>query len=494
MAWSFGDSFDLYAAPGDAVTGYWDSGGTGFNLNNVGRFGARCLTTTTITNTAALVKSSGVNDAVHHVVVAVWANAAITGTNILDGFTLSDGTTAQCSIGFRSDGAILLISGALNSGTTLATYAGAVTVINTWYGFEFEVVIHNTTGSFTVRKNGNNVADFTATSLDTQTSANAYANKLTVATGPNAASGTYQFDDLFWKSDASVVAWMGDLRCYTRMPATDQSVQFSRAPTNFVQTPLAQSGVLAVVAGRGQYTPFVAAVDGAIGSATVSFGTGYTGNLKCSIFASSGSAPTTVLGSANIVVNPATGSNPITFGTPITVSKGTQYWIGFDSDTASGTWTTAATLAGVISTTAYASFPVASPTLTTGLAPIFCSLTIAVSTNNSCVNEAQQDGLTSYVYDSNPGDADFYAIGSIPAPASTVAVITRGYMQKSDAGTRTAAIQVKSGATTVATPTLTLTNSGWQWASRTDLLDPNTGAAWAAAAVDALQVGPKVVA
>ena len=35
--------------------------------------------------------------------------------------------------------------------------------------------------------------------------------------------------------------------------------------------------------------------------------------------------------------------------------------------------------------------------------------------------------------------------------------------------------------------------TGWQWASRTDLVDPNTGAAWAAA-VSALQVGPKVIA
>jgi hypothetical protein len=67
-------------------------------------------------------------------------------------------------------------------------------------------------------------------------------------------------------------------------------------------------------------------------------------------------------------------------------------------------------------------------------------------------------------------------------------------MQKSDAGTRTAAVQVKSGATTVASPTLTLTNTGFQWASRLDVTDPNTSAAWASAAVDALQVGPKVVA
>jgi hypothetical protein len=75
-----------------------------------------------------------------------------------------------------------------------------------------------------------------------------------------------------------------------------------------------------------------------------------------------------------------------------------------------------------------------------------------------------------------------------------VAVTTRAYMQKSDAGTRTAAVQLKSGGTTVASPTLVLTTSGWQWAYRTDTTDPATSAAWTPAGVNAVQCGPKVVA
>ena len=75
-----------------------------------------------------------------------------------------------------------------------------------------------------------------------------------------------------------------------------------------------------------------------------------------------------------------------------------------------------------------------------------------------------------------------------------IAIVTRAYMEKSDAGTRTAAVQLKSGAATVASPTLTLSNSGWQWAWRMDLTDPNTGAAWTPAAVNSVQIGPKVVA
>jgi hypothetical protein len=256
-----------------------------------------------------------------------------------------DGATTQCTVVFRTDGAILLASGAAN-GTVLATYAGAFPVASTWYAFEFEIVIHPTAGSFTVRKNGNTVADFTATSLNTRpTSANAYANKLVIG---SQGALTHYDDDLFWQSSAATGAWLGDIRCYARMPASDASVTFTKS----------------------------------------------------------------------------TGAS-----------------------------------------------------------------------NFSCVDEAQQNALTDYVFDSNPGDADFYGVASIAStPAAVIATTTRAYMQKSDAGTRTAAVQLKSGATTVASPTLVLTTSGWLWAWRTDIVDPNTGAAWTPAAVNLAQVGPKVIA
>ena len=97
------------------------------------------------------------------------------------------------------------------------------------------------------------------------------------------------------------------------------------------------------------------------------------------------------------------------------------------------------------------------------VAPVIRATYITTSANwQSVVNEPQQDGLTSYVFDSNPGDADFYGIGSIAStPATVIATTVRAYAQKSDAGTRTLAVQLKSGATTVASPTLVLTTSGF---------------------------------
>jgi hypothetical protein len=287
---------------------------------------------------------------------------------------------------------------------------------------------------------------------------------------------------------------MGDIRCYTRMPASDASVQFAKSPISQTQVAATQSTTAGIFAGTAKYTGFTSAWDGTIGSLTLSLGAGYSGNMKCSIFASSGSAPTSVLGSATTITNPVTGVNTFVFGTPVAVSKGTQYWVGWDSDTSSGSWGAAGGTTGFSSTTSYASFPVASPTVV-AIAAAACVLTITLTTNYQLTSEAQQDGTATYVYDSTPGHADFYNIAAIAStPVATIAVTTRGYMEKSDAGTRTAAVQLKSGATTVATPTLVLATSGWLWAWRTDTVDPNTSAAWTAAGVNNAQIGPTTVA
>jgi hypothetical protein len=65
--------------------------------------------------------------------------------------------------------------------------------------------------------------------------------------------------------------------------------------------------------------------------------------------------------------------------------------------------------------------------------------------------------------------------------------------EKSDSGARNGQIRVKSGATEVGGADTALSTS-YGWLTRVDTVDPNTGAPWTAAAVNALQVGPKVTA
>jgi len=488
MAFVFGDGYDLYAAFSDAIAGYWDSGVAPGGGLVTGRFtGSRGLGWNS--TTGSLTKASTVTtDPVHHVIVAFQQTAALSGTTLGLYIQLLDGTTGQCCIVFRSDGAILLTSGT-PGGTVLATYTGAVTAANSWFAFEFEVVINNATGSFTVRKNGNTSNDFTLGSLNTRVSANNYANKVTI--GMNAAVNAQLIDDFLWRSDAASVPWVGDIRCYTRMPASDVQHQFSGAPMTATAGTAGAGG--AITAGSARYpNATTAPCNGTIGTATVSLNAGYTGNMKCAVFAYNAGAVGAVLATATAISNPVTGVNTFTFPTPATLTKGTVFFLGFCSDTSSGTWNATGT-SGLSSATSYASFPVSSPSTSTLQQAPLSTAVFTATDGTSLVNETQQDGATSYVFDSTVGHNDLYAIAAITGtPTSVVAVTTRGFVEKSDAGARSGALQLKSGATTVQSTTTALGTS-WGWLWRTDTTDPNTGATWTATAVNSISIGPNLI-
>jgi hypothetical protein len=401
---------------------------------------------------------------------------------------LLDGTTAQCSVVFRSDGAILLTSGG-PAGTTLATYSGAISAQNTWTAFEIEVVVNNSTGSITVRKNGNvGAADFTLGSLNTRASANNYANKLTW--GQNATVNAQQIDDLLWRSDASSVAWLGDVRAYQVMPASTASAQFAMSPNPSAVTPFVAGNTASKTSGNGLMGAFTASFTGTISSAVLQVGTGGTGNLKAAIY---DALHSTVLATSNAVVNPVAGANTITFGTPLSVTKGTVYHFAVDTDFTIQYSITAAGGTGFSFTTAYGSFPAAGPTTAGATAPIF-TVNIVPTVNSEFVSETLQDGATSYVFDSTVGHADLYNTAGLPStPASIVMVTTRGMGQKSDAGARVGQIQLKSGGTTVQTSNLPALATNFLWQYRQDLVDPNTSSAWTPAAVNATSIGPTVV-
>jgi hypothetical protein len=491
MAWNFGDGFDLYAAPADMANGYWDSGAfAGFTLV-AGRFSGSQAVNNSGT-TSNVTKSSGVNDVVHHIACAFRQSTAITGSSLGLYLQLLDGTTGQCAIVFRSDGAILLTSGNA-AGTVLATYTGAFPVTNTWYAFEFEVVINNTTGAFRVRKNGNTSTDFDSGAINTRGgTANNYANKLTM--GMQTVTPSQQVDDLFWRSDTSSVAWMGDLRCYTRMPASDASVQFSRTPSGIVQQTNISTTGTSLFGQNAYFNAITAAWSGTISTVTITLGASATGHLKAAFY---DGARVAVLATSAEITNPAAGAITFTFSPPLAVTKGTSYWFAMCSDVSINYTFNTTSVANQTFATTYSSFPVTNPgTGGAGGSKVFTlNIDITTAPNAAFVNEAQQDSATSYVFDSTVGHTDLYNVAGISStPSLTVAVTTRGYVQKSDTGPRSTAMQLKSGATTVASPTVgSLAPGVWTWLYRTDIVDPNTGAAWTPTAVNSAQIGPLIV-
>ena len=495
MAYAFGDGFDTYATINDTV-GYWDGALPSGALTLVaGRFtGSRALNVQAVAQNGNYFKNSGANDAVHHLNFATQQVSGLGGSNFGLYLALLDGATMQCSINFRSDGAIVLQT-APNS-TVIDTYVGAITGQNVWTTFEIEVVIHNTAGSWTIRKNGNPSNDYTRTGLNTRAgTANNYANRLQIGTISFSGSLQYYVDDLYWRSDASSLTWLGDFRCYTRMPVADASVQFGKAPvTTFVQYSSGIANPAGLSAGNIRALPVTVPYSGTLTSLTYNFGTALTGHAKMALYTDVSGTPGALVAQSVELTNPGSGVNVFTITGGLTVTKGTIYWLAFWNDatfTANGGFFGATTNLVLAYTT---SFPGTMAGFTTGGQQGMGSQGMnVVPLNASLVNEPQQDAGITYVYDGTPGHADFYNLGTIPAaPLSTIAVTTRGFIQKADAGVRSAAMQIKSGATTVASPTMLLTTS-FQWSWRTDLVDPATGTAWTAAAVAAAQIGPVVV-
>jgi hypothetical protein len=181
----------------------------------------------------------------------------------------------------------------------------------------------------------------------------------------------------------------------------------------------------------------------------------------------------------------------------VSVTGGVKYWIGFCVSGSSGS------LAGGFPTdsyfsdaTPYASWPPSTVGTLVGGATRAVGSTILIvpATNAGMVAEPQQDGLNTYVFDSTVGHADFYGVASISASlVSTLCVTTRAFAQKSDAGARSGAVQLKSGGTTVqSTPGPLATTFAWNY--RTDLVDPATGAAWTTSGVNNAQIGPILTA
>jgi hypothetical protein len=209
-----------------------------------------------------------------------------------------------------------------------------------------------------------------------------------------------------------------------------------------------------------------------------------------------GGSPGNLVAATTQVLSP---SNPqtFTFPSPPTLTVGGTYWIAQNSDGALN-WSATTGAGSVGYSLAYTYAAGAFPSTAAGAAsyasnePTWLQIT-AGAQNWFLVSEPQQDALTSYIYDNTVGHSDLYNIGPISiTPTSTICITTRGLMQKSDAGFRQGAVQMKSGSTTVVSPTLNL-STGFGYAYRTDLTDPNTGAAWTSTAVNAIQIGPTVI-
>jgi len=498
MAYIHGDGFDTYATAADAGLNYWDTS-TNLTMSTDTRFGVGQSVSSASATTTLLRKLFGSNESTVFVAMLFKYAGTFAAASETFGFQLQDGATAQMTVMFRTDGAIVVRSGGV-AGTVLATWTSAYSA-NTWTQFNFKAVINNSTGSVEVRTNGATSDTFSVTGVNTRAgTSNNYANAIAMLT--NSGTGIQnRFDDLliYSGSGAAPNDWVGDVR-YIWLPtiADTAQKQFAASPTSSTAFGLQTqtgSNTLSITANNIRTgAAWVCPLGGTLGKATVNFNAGVTGHAIVGLYDSDGTsgAPGTLLATSNAVTNPTSGLNDFTFASPPTVVNGHTYYHGFLADVTSvikaGASTTTYTQAQTYGSGFTNPFGGSSGSV---LQPIIYGT--ITGTNVGCVQELIEDGASSYVYDSTAGHYDLYDVADLlTLPSAIIGVDVRAIGAKSDAGARTGTVTVKSGSTSQdgATVTLSTTMSNIAMFLATD---PNTSVAWTSAAINALQIGPKTI-
>lgn len=120
--------------------------------------------------------------------------------------------------------------------------------------------------------------------------------------------------------------------------------------------------------------------------------------------------------------------------------------------------------------------------------------TPSAGANWECVADENADGDTSYVESGTNGHIDLYEIENMAHSPSVIhAVAVTALARKTDAGSGALKLKMDSGGTGAAGSSETLADGSYARYIYARGVDPNTSAAWAKSAVDALKIGVEAV-
>jgi len=502
MGWIVGDGFDYYSAAGDVARSVWDVVNANFTL------GAGAAQTR-FNAGQSLVKSSGAvylqknmltNEATIYAAVAFYVQGPFSVTTPGWYLQYRDGVNKQCTVTFDFDGAIRVRSGA-ETGTVLATFAAAY-ASDVWTHFQVRVVIDGAAGSVTIRKNGQTSDTFTATGLNTRGgSANNYANVVALGFGGPIGNAFYCDDLLFFSgSGAAPNTWVGDARAVALLPAADTAQKQFTPSSTALQTVGGQASTSFSLTANTLYFigPITAPRSGALVKATFNVTINTTGHFQFAVYQNAGGLPGSLVAVSAVMTNPvSTGNNDVAFASGNLVA-GRSYFIAILLDTSTANaWNFVGPASLLTAARAYASgFPDPAGTVTNSGSANGPNVLLSYGGggNVTLVSELVADADSTYVFDATVGDSDLYDMDDLPfTPLAILGVVSKLYCKKSDAGSRNGQVLVKSGATQAAGAD-TVLSSTYTYLSKVDPVDPNTGAAWTVAGINALQLGQKVSA
>lgn len=417
-------------------------------------------------------------------------------------YMYSDGGTVQCSIVIRCNGTIEVWRGGL--ATKLQQWDNAYPPF-VWVHWQIKVVVHGTSGEVRIRKNGNPVDDFVLTGVDLTSTANDTCDKISLNCGETAGDSVpHYLDDFIIYDGTGSAPWndfVGDVRAVQLMPNADTGqINFSPNATTTTIGGLNTGATAAQTANNQIFNEVVPQVGGFLGtSVNVSLNANMTGHLMLGLYDSDGvsGAPGTLLAFSSALTNPTTGINAFTLtSTPELKAGRSYYWslLGDASYTVRYDTTLANTFRNWVQAQSYGSGLVASAAATAGSSGRTAQINGVITlTNSGCVNNLIQTTLN-YVSDSNSGDYDLYEVDDLAiTPSAILGATIRGFVAKSDAGSRLAQLTIKSG-TTVQDGDAQVLSTTFQNIVMNQDIDPDTGVAWTESGINAIQIGPKVAA
>jgi len=457
----------------------------------------------------ALYKRFGSNESVIFVVFAHFP-AGLQGTGVDDFYIrLFDDTTVQCGIALASNGDIRVYQGNPSGTKTLlhtftAAYSGLV-----WTQWQIKFILDGTNGEIRIRKDGSVDDDFVVTGLNLLTSANVYANAISIGAASSGISRT--IDDLVIYSGDGAGApwndWVGDIRAQQLPPIADTAQKdFVPDTTSLMMGDKStQSGGGNIVADTINYYQVTAPATGTLNaSGTVIFYTppGAGQHVNIALYDSDGDAgaPGTLLASGNITTNEGTIGSYLpynfTFDTTVQVEvRRPYYWavqgdhsfeIARDSGTQYPLYKEVRTYADGLPATA-------TPSTNGTLAPVCIHMEVEDIQNYSAVAELIYDFDGSAIQGEAAGDFDLYQPQPMTVtPSAILGLSVRMVMKKTESEAREATVTIKSDSTEVDGRTIVL-GSDYQLVDFSQDVDPATGEAWTPAAVNNLTFGPKVV-
>lgn len=491
MALIFADGFDTYGGGATNSSDAWVYGPwTGqLNSNNYAgnsftRFGSGLsYQLGGVGNASGMYKTLSANTT-----NTIYCALATYTLGTLDGFngyyyyiSFDQGGTNQVSVQWYRNGNINVF----RNGTLIATFSAAHSA-QVWTHWQIKIVIDPSAGEVRIRKNGDTSDTFAATGLNTRATANAYVDKVNML---DVGSGSLWDDFVFLDSSGSVNnTWTGDVRCHTLLPSGAGSsnnftaqggggFQFNGSTfQNFYDANYIRVATF--------YAPFTMSLD-AVGA---HYAAAASGNIVAGIWSDNAGIPGTLIATSSVLTNVISGVNKIPFSSPPTITAGTKYWVGFNANFGIGMFTIGGSAGHQMFYTYNGSLPT-TIAVSSAFSPMFTLYPVSSGGSAAIITP---DGDLSYASDSTAGDHDLFAMTNLPAtPTSIMAVQQRVVARRTDGGPRALQTELKSGATTVQGTATSLSTSYVPQFTIYET-DPNTGSAWTASAVNALEAGYKI--